>query len=340
MPDLWTHPNSESLVREFPGPFVKTRDGTIVTLHNARVWRSADGGVTWKSKRVRAEDLGADLTSWPVLLCTRKDTLIAAFLNTDDDRAWGWDEEKNQPIDGVRLTVWTARSIDGGETWTDAQRVQDDYCGAVRDMIELHDGAIVFTAQHMASPQPYHTTVTYRSDDDGVTWTRGSTLDLGGRGHHDGAFESTIIQLRDRRLWMLLRTNHDRFWQAFSRDGLTWTDLGPSAIEASSSPGMLTRLASGRIILAWNRLHPEGQGTYERRGVPYSDPPGSWHRDELSIAFSDDDGATWSSPTVIARQPKAWLSYPTIFEPSPGEVWITTMQGNVRVKLREADFVS
>ena len=52
---------------------------------------------------VRAEDLGAELTSWPVLLCTRKDTLIAAFLNTDDDRVWGWDEEKNQPIDGVRL---------------------------------------------------------------------------------------------------------------------------------------------------------------------------------------------------------------------------------------------
>ena len=43
---------------------------------------------------------------------------------------------------------------------------------------------------------------------------------------------------------------------------------------------------------------------------------------------------------VIARNraARARLAYPYLFEASPGELWLTTMQGEVRLKLREADF--
>jgi hypothetical protein len=62
----------------------------------------------------------------------------------------------------------------------------------------------------------------------------------------------------------------------------------------------------------------------------------------LSIAFSDDECKTWTRPVVIARNadPRAWLAYPYLFEASSGELWITTMQGDVRLKLRESDFCS
>jgi hypothetical protein len=63
------------------------------------------------------------------------------------------------------------------------------------------------------------------------------------------------------------------------------------------------------------------------------------HREELSIAFSDDDGQSWSRPVVIARQSKTSLAYPHVFEHRPGELWITTMQGGIRVSLSEADFL-
>ncbi|HQE81392.1 MAG TPA: hypothetical protein PLM14_00245 [Candidatus Hydrogenedentes bacterium] len=62
------------------------------------------------------------------------------------------------------------------------------------------------------------------------------------------------------------------------------------------------------------------------------------HREELSLAFSEDDGKTWTQP-VIARQPGKWLSYPYVFEPAPGVVWLTTMQGMVRVSFLESDLV-
>jgi hypothetical protein len=55
--------------------------------------------------------------------------------------------------------------------------------------------------------------------------------------------------------------------------------------------------------------------------------------------FSGDDGKTWSEPVVIARSKKGWIAYPYVFETSPGELWITTMQGGLRVKLNERDFV-
>ena len=36
----------------------------------------------------------------------------------------------------------------------------------------------------------------------------------------------------------------------------------------------------------------------------------------------------------MARQ-----SYPYLYERQPGELWITTMQGGIRLQLEEADFL-
>jgi hypothetical protein len=66
--------------------------------------------------------------------------------------------------------------------------------------------------------------------------------------------------------------------------------------------------------------------------------PVSNHRAELAIAFSEDEGKTWSKPTILARQEGKWLAYPYLFEIEPGRLWITTMQGPVRIEAREGDF--
>ena len=42
---------------------------------------------------------------------------------------------------------------------------------------------------------------------------------------------------------------------------------------------------------------------------------------------------------MFARVKKGWIAYPYLFESRPGELWITTMQGGLRVKIREKDFV-
>ncbi|HEY8503796.1 MAG TPA: sialidase family protein, partial [Gemmataceae bacterium] len=257
------------------------------------------------------------------------------------DRAWKWDDQKNAPAVECKLHVWAARSLDGGETWVDVQRIQEGYCGAVRDLVETRDGNIVATVQRLLPDKARHASMPYVSTDKGKTWRETTLLDIGGRGHHDGSIEATAEELKDGRLWMLLRTNHDRFWEAFSHDGgRTWRDFRESAIDASSAPGMLKRLESGRLVLLWNRLYPEGKTSVARRGLPWNERPASYHREELSIAFSEDDGKTWTDPVVIARKPGTWLAYPYVFEHRPGELWVTTMQGGLRLRLYEKDFAS
>ena len=95
-------------------------------------------------------------------------------------------------------------------------------------------------------------------------------------------------------------------------------------------------------MLLWNRLRPEDGGPVKQLGGDrqWSATPASIFREELSLAFSEDECASWSAPVVIARQPDTWLSYPYAFEAAPGLLWITTMQGDLRVKFREEDFTS
>lgn len=335
----WFHPKSQPLDVSQTGPFAQLKDGTLVTVRGGDALLSRDDGKTWERRLISSSH---NLKASPeiVVFLTREGTLVIALLNLTQEK-WGWDEKEHRPIEGVQLPVWTARSTDGGQTWTDVQQIQADWCGAVRNMIQTKDGALVLSSTHLAYPQPYHTSVTYKSNDDGKTWKRSNHIDIGGRGHHDGIVEGTLAELGDGRIWYLLRTNHDVLYQAFSKDGLTWTDVGPTKIAASSSPAQLLRLASGRLVLVWNQLSPEGQPVSFRRGDPFSERSASWHREELSIAFSDDDGQTWTKPVVLARnQPQADFAYPWILERRPGELWITTMVGNLKLRVMEDGFVS
>ena len=276
-----------------------------------------------------------------VLTRTRGGAIIVGFMNLNS-RNWGWDDVKNVPDRDVRLDTWTVRSLDEGRTWQDAQRVQGGWCGAVRDIIQTTSGRVVFVAQFLTDNPPRHVTRTFLSDDDGKTWKPSNILDLGGHGHHDGAIEATIIERRDRSLWMLLRTNLDYFWEAFSDDqGQYWREMRPTRIDAISSPAYLTRLESGRLAMTWNRLYLEGKNSTQRRGGARSETLASWERSELSLAFSDDDGKTWADSVVIARHRDVTkrVSYPWILERRPGELWITTMQGGLTCRLFERDFV-
>lgn len=344
--DLQLAPNVEPLPSDRMGPFIKLGDGSFLTVDGTGAFTSRDGGKTWEETAAIFPKDGEFLISNERALLRKKNgVIVLAFMNLKARSKKYWVPETNEFPSDIQLDVWSVRSTDEGKTWTDATIVQSGYCGAIRAMVEAPDGTIVLESQNILRDPSRHMTTAYTSADDGKTWTPamfdsadGKKLpyfDIGGHGHHDGAVESTLIPLTDGRIWMLIRTGHDYFWQAFSSDnGATWKDIGRTDIDASSSPGQLHRLADGRLVLLWNRLYPEGQTEYDRKGMPHHKVPASYHREELSMAFSADDGKTWSKPTAIARAPKGKrASYPYLFEPTPGELWITTMQGGLRAKI-------
>jgi hypothetical protein len=328
-------PRCEPLPTSLLGPFVKRNDGSVLAVDADRVMISADGGKTWQPRKLFSDPERYACRGERAILQTREGTLVLAFLNMKE-MVFRWDQARGGPLPECRLPVYVTRSTDDGQSWEPPIMVQDGYCGALRTMIQLRSGRIVLGCQRAMSNPGRHVCFTHFSDDQGQTWQQSNVIDLGdygGYGDHGGGIEPTLVQLHDGRLWMLIRTYRGCFTEAFSENqGRTWTDIRPGEIPASGSPGQLRRLHSGRLVLFWNRFIDPAK----RRG----------RREQLSMAFSEDEGQSWTEPVVVAydpmqpgdKEPRHRLSYPYVYEHIPGELWVTTMQGPLRIKLREDDF--
>ncbi len=330
------HPKCQPLPTTLMGPFVTLGDRSVLAVDGHQALVSLDEGKTWSSHPLFADPQKFECRGERTLLRTRDGTIILAFPN-EKERAFHWDQSQGGPSDQCRLPVYVTRSTDEGKTWSPPKCIQQGWCGALRTMIQLRSGRVVLTSELAVRDPGRHVSFTYVSDDEGATWKRSNIIDLGdygGYGDHGGGIEPTIAQLHDGRLWMLIRTYRGCFTEAFSDDGgLTWKDIHPSSIDASGSPGQLLRLQSGRLVLIWNRFIDKAKRT--------------GRREQLSMAFSEDDGRTWTDPVVVAYDPVKQgdkesahrLSYPHVYERVPGELWVTTMQGPLRIRILEDDFL-
>ena len=354
--ERWIHPQCNILPSSNLGPFVELSDGSIMAVSGGRASVSKDDGKTWSTPLSICEGPAPGIPGGGPLIRTRDGAIVLVYV---DKSSWkrDWDGAKGKWHDDVHRDVWTIRSLDEGRTWVDRQQIPPEwyegFCGPILDGIQTRSGRVVVPIQ-IGLRHPGHVdhwvTRTIVSDDDGRTWERGNLIDLGGHGNHDGAIEATLAELSDGRVMMLIRTMLDQFWKAYSSDhGHYWREIMPSQIDASTSPGYLLNLASGRLVLVWNRLYPEGREDYPRRAGVLSEIGASWHRRELSIAFSEDDGDTWTEPVVFARGggEGEYISYPYIFERRAGELWITTRYNRMNseklppvcISLQEEDFI-
>ncbi|MEO8497654.1 MAG: exo-alpha-sialidase [Planctomycetota bacterium] len=329
---LLLHPQAAPLPTTQQGPFVTTGDGGILCVDTQNAWHSADEGKTWQSHPLFRDANRFEVSNERALLRTRQGVVVAAWMNlkeraTTPGFKWGGPpEEFRQWI----LPTYVCRSLDDGRTWEEPIKLNTPWCGCVHSMLETRAGRIVLVGQEV-SPEWRHVTVMFVSDDQGLTWQRSNILDYGrGRHDHAGSIEATVIERHDGTLYQLLRTEAGFLYEATSADGgLLWENLRPSQVRSVTCCAQMGRLADGRVALLWN--HP-----------PRHQPDSPHSREELSIAFSDDDARTWSQPIVVAARydtPSGKeatirrVSYPYLYERQPGELWITTMQGDLRMKI-------
>jgi hypothetical protein len=129
------------------------------------------------------------------------------------------------------------------------------------------------------------------SDDEGSTWQESpSVLRVPAPALSAiGGVEPVVLELKDGRVWMLIRTEMGRFYESFSSDGASWSRPRPAAIVSSESPAGLLRLKDGRILLLVNNC--------ERFPYAYGG------RSVLHGAISDDEGRTWHGYREVARDP-------------------------------------
>lgn len=323
------HPKAVSLPFTHQGPFVTTGDGGVLCVDAQNALHSRDEGRTWTATPIFHDETRHRISNERALLRTRNGVVIAAWMNVREQKSpkgWNW----GSPTVDYRsfvLPIYVCRSLDDGKTWEEPIFLNKPWCGCIHSMIETGSGRIVLVGQEII-PEWRHATVVFVSDDQGVKWRRSNVLDIGqGRHDHAGSIEGSVIERRDGSLYQLLRTETGWLYEAVSRDrGMSWEDLKQSQIKSVTCCPQTARLADGRVALLWN--HP-----------PRHRPDNGRSREELSIAFSSDECATWSPPKVVAASYGSGgrVSYPYLYERKPGELWITTMQGGLRMKVNVAD---
>jgi lysophospholipase L1-like esterase len=322
------HPKASALPFSHQGPFVTTADDGVLCIDSKNALRSNDGGETWQSTPLFADAAKFNVSNERALLRTREGVVISAWMNGAERKnpaGWRWGDSSVSWKEFV-LPTYTCRSMDDGRTWEAPIKLSDPWCGCIHSLIQMRSGRIVLVGQEIIS-QWRHATVMWVSDDLGQSWKRGDVLDYGIGAHdHAGSIEGSVIERQDGSLYLLLRTESGYLWEAHSRDGLTWEDLKQTAIPSVTCCPQIARLADGRIALLWN-------------APPRHDPMNRSSRSELSLAFSIDETASWSKPVIVAANyaPGGRVSYPYLYERKPGELWVTTMQGNLRMKINTAD---
>lgn len=335
---LALHPHGKPLSSPQQGPFITTAAGGVLCIDATQAHTSSDEGQTWVSTPLFQQPDRYQVSNERVLFRTREGTVIAAWMNLREKsfaKGFKWGGPPEEYAQWI-LPTYVCRSLDDGKTWETPILLHKPWCGCIHSITQLKSGRIVLVGQTII-PEWRHASMTYVSDDQGQTWQMSNILDYGqGRHDHAGSCEATILERTDGSLYMLLRTESGFFYEATSTDeGLTWGGLQKSNVPSVTCCGQMARLSDGRAVLLWN--HPLRNQSGNRSS-----------REELSIAFSSDDGKTWTDRTVIAtryrrggeRTSDAWVSYPYLYERRPGELWITTMQGGLRMKIRTADITT
>ena len=263
----------------------RNTEGSIVTLRDGRLllaytrfygggsdhafadisgMLSEDKGRTWgRPFLIQRNDAGCNVMSASFLRLQTGEILLGYL-------------RKNAPRTDCRFYV--RRSTDEGRTWgaeVCATPEPVEYYVVNNDrVIQLRTGRLVVPAADHAdwSRRKQAWAVCYLSDDEGKTWRRG-------KGHVElprcGCQEPGVVELKDGRLYMIIRNSLGSVYKATSGDGGdTWSEATSTGLPAPVAPSTIKRIPStGDLLLLWNHS--------KNRRVP------------LTAAVSSDDGETW-----------------------------------------------
>lgn len=275
--------------------------GAIRNGHTAACF-SEDQGTTWSAVQPLFP-LDESIGGW---------SLHNAFLDHDGELQLIYTNDANTTRQGkslyeIHYDIWHVRSRNGRTGWNPPVKVWEGYAGSLLSFTQLKNGRVLlpfcFLTQRSWAKRGegfqqftymgrFSSTATY-SDDNGQTWHTSPdvlsepTPDL----YADGGIEPIVLQMKDGRVRMIIRTQDNRFFESFSEDGSRWSHPLPTSILSSDSPCSLTRLHDGRVVMLWNNT----------QRFPYA----NGGRAVLHGAISDDDGRTWRGYREVAANPLA-----------------------------------
>lgn len=295
--------------RNSEGDIIQLKDGRLGLVYtrfregtddNAKadlaIRTSLDHGRTWSDDRILLPNEGGLNTMSVSLLRLKSGELLLGYLRKDSTKS---------------CNLILRRSTDELETLGPPVRATllDGYHVVNNDrVIQLSTGRLIVPAVLHTAFDESGKIVTesvregipfvYYSDDDGRSWKKDNTPISPTSERKLILQENGVVELKDGRLWMFMRTAHDFQYGCYSSDGgIHWSQPQPTRLASPVSPATIERIPwSGDLLSVWN----DHSGAH-----PF--PPG--RRTPLCMAISQDEGQTWSRSWVIEDNPEGWYCY-------------------------------
>ena len=191
-----------------------------------------------------------------------------------------------------QIEIYFRQSSDSAKTWTEPVKLGHPNHTTRSSGIQLSTGELLVPL-HMRGTKSGGV---LKSHDGGKTWARfGAVANPDGQGG-----EPTIAETKSGAIHMMLRTKDGQLWRSVSRDkGENWSATEKTGLTSTSSASHLLCTRDGTLVLTYN---------------PGPDPL----RFPLHLRLSQDEGKTWSEPTLLADRPAkvgGWsICYPSVTE--------------------------
>jgi len=306
--------------RNSEGAFIQLKDGRILFAYSRFTSGggdsdhadiagrySSDGGETWTKDDVTLLGNEGGLNVMSVSLLRLADGRIAFFYL-----------RKNATNDCIPYLRFSA---DEARTWSEPVRAigEKGYFVLNNDRVaQLRGGRLLMpVAIHTDAglhPVSRGRVTAYLSDDFGRTWRRaGSVLDCPAPSP-EGLQEPGVVELRDGRVMMYIRTRLGCQYLSYSRDqGESWSAPQPSDLLSPQSPALIKRIPeTGDLLLVWND-HAHVDPAMRAVDQPGPGRKVYWgKRTPLTVAISRDEGRHWEKGRNIEDRADGMYAYPAL----------------------------
>ena len=262
-------------------------------------------------------------------------------------------------------TGWIVKSKDGGRTWGKREALPEGYLGPIKNKPVLMNNRLICGSSTEKNGWKFHVEILDLSDGTwktkpvaslpwkyvgpvrselakrtedlplnagtniGLEWEipdSAGEIDQNGMRPID-CIQPSILQLKDGRLQVLMRTRNGKLATSFSSDqGDTWSDVTLSEIPSNQSGTDAVTLKDGRHVVIYNNFETL-PGT--KKGV----------RTPLSIAVSED-GKHWRHVLTLEDSPISQYSYPAIIQGKDGMLHCVYTWRRQRMAYKQIDLNS